>query len=421
MGAIYSQAHVVISAEAATACTDGFLPRENWTDWRVIQMSGLESASKQLYVGRRTGQSKTHAGSMRASALSQRGWTMQECYLPHRILHFAKEEIIWECNVTSVCECGNASKHEFWKGAAFSLVNRWTSPSTNVDQEHIIDITDYLHGSTTEGLCWIWERLVEQYTLRTLTVDDDKLPAISGLARFIQSRLSVGSDNYVAGIWKASLLVGLLWFVTGKPMPSRPTKWRAPSWSWASIDGGIGYFHERHQFKFEPSVSILDCSCVPSSVDDLGKVGQGWIRLRGSMVPVRMAVETTESSTPYKGHYKGFNGRPPRAYDDIVVRVQRGEGKCYEVLLDMGLEDVAHAEDCYCLEIGRTTGGTWKVGQRRSWLVLRRCRNTHEQHPGSAAYKRIGMGILDSGWDTEMDLFPQGRLREESLIEVLLL
>jgi hypothetical protein len=418
MGSIYSHAHIVISVEHASACVDGFLPNNHFGWKRTHHLSREGAPAVKVTCWSRADGWKSCAGSMRTSALSQRGWTMQECYLPHRILHFAEHEVIWECNVTSVCECGNASKHEFWKGAAFSLINRWTSPSLDVEKEYIIDIIDHLHGSTPEGLCWIWERLVEQYTQRSLTVEDDKLPAISGLARFMQSKLNVPSNGYMAGVWKASLPAGLLWFVTGKPMPSRPTKWRAPSWSWASIDGGIGYFHERYQFDFEPHVSIRDCSCIPSSVDKLGKVGQGWIKLRGSPVPVQLTFETSAKDTPYKGHYRGYNGRPPRAQDDMIVRAQCGEGECYEVLLDVQLQDVADADVFYCLYIGCYSGGT---GQRRSWLVLRGCVNPHEQHGGIAAYERIGMGIRDSGWDLEMELFPQGKLEKDAELEMLLL
>lgn len=113
-----------------------------------------------------------------------------------------------------------------------------------------------------------WYRIIIEYTSRELTYGEDKLPATEGLARNLANICSVG--RYLAGIWENDLALGLLWESVGLctadvdlqpwrwPPPSRgtltafsrcntllellakpPERYRAPTWSWASLDGRI--------------------------------------------------------------------------------------------------------------------------------------------------------------------------------------
>ena len=82
-----------------------------------------------------------------------------------------------------------------------------------------------------------WNRIVQDYCKRPLTKEEDKLIAISGIAKVFQSRML--DDAYVAGLWYNSFPLGPLWKVSDPDSITRPASYRAPSWSWASIDGGI--------------------------------------------------------------------------------------------------------------------------------------------------------------------------------------
>lgn len=53
-----------------------------------------------------------------------------------------------------------------------------------------------------------WHEMAEDYSRCLLTVCDDKLPAISGLAAALQPLL--GSES-VAGLWRRILWIDLLW------------------------------------------------------------------------------------------------------------------------------------------------------------------------------------------------------------------
>jgi hypothetical protein len=130
----------------------------------------------------------------------------------------------------------------------------------------------------------------------------DKLPAISGIANQIQPMRKTG---YLAGLWQDTLLHDLLWttFPTSQGK-SRANPWRAPSWSWASIDNAICYDF-RYQFRsklrletklaLDFTVKILEANCELAGPDPVGEVTSGFIRLYGSVVQVSLKRDIQEN------------------------------------------------------------------------------------------------------------------------------
>src|SRR5204862_4160395 len=137
-----------------------------------------------------------------------------------------------------------------------------------------------------------WIRLVEEYSARDLTRDQDKLPAMAGLARKIAAW---SGDTYLAGLWRSSLLKSLSWQVfvdepdhlcndpehdAQLPSPTKskvvaPSSYRAPSWSWAAFDARVKY-----QYAFEgPVAQVLGCEVIPARSDPFGRLQSGWIKL----------------------------------------------------------------------------------------------------------------------------------------------
>jgi hypothetical protein len=58
-----------------------------------------------------------------------------------------------------------------------------------------------------------------------------------GIAQSIKQQYT--HDEYVAGMWKKHLLNQLLWMTYTNLKKARPQKYRAPSWSWASVIGKL--------------------------------------------------------------------------------------------------------------------------------------------------------------------------------------
>lgn len=101
-----------------------------------------------------------------------------------------------------------------------------------------LPLTSWANSEKVDDLPSLWRRLVGNYTSRRLTMPDDKLPAISGLAGMFQI---LHDGEYLAGIWKHELHSGLLWkrsFRQDGPLVLSES-YLAPSWSRASLDGEI--------------------------------------------------------------------------------------------------------------------------------------------------------------------------------------
>ncbi|RDW62449.1 hypothetical protein BP6252_11882 [Coleophoma cylindrospora] len=136
-----------------------------------------------------------------------------------------------------------------------------------------------------------WSEIVQSYSRRSLTFRKDKLVAISGLARILAH---VYGTNYVAGLWVKDLLRLLAWHVhTSDPSVAKnyATTYRAPSWSWASVDDAIvypdgfavplegDYADHIDDLKWPPIAKVLE-AVTTYPEDQFGEVTSGFIRLR---------------------------------------------------------------------------------------------------------------------------------------------
>ncbi|KAF2182277.1 hypothetical protein K469DRAFT_712902 [Zopfia rhizophila CBS 207.26] len=121
----------------------------------------------------------------------------------------------------------------------------------------------------------LWNDLIREYTKCALTRQSDKLIAISGLARFFHDTTR---DEYVAGLWRSRLVEHLDWRVY-KPAAKIASEYRAPSWSWASLDGPVR--PQGLSARTNMHVSILDVQVQGSSPDSMGQVLGGHIKLSG--------------------------------------------------------------------------------------------------------------------------------------------
>ncbi|KAK3369220.1 hypothetical protein B0T24DRAFT_681250 [Lasiosphaeria ovina] len=101
-----------------------------------------------------------------------------------------------------------------------------------------------LGASSDQGGCLLsgGEHVVV-YSDCKLTMPGHKLVAISGLAKDMQQRLAeigASSTTYLAGLWECGLPNSLLWHRReGHLHPAPSAVYRAPSWSWAAVDGGV--------------------------------------------------------------------------------------------------------------------------------------------------------------------------------------
>lgn len=161
--------------------------------------------------------------------LNSRGWVLQEIALPVRILHFGAEQLFWECDGL----CANETFPGGIPGGVRvpRMPRGWRRSLTG--------------ASGRREMLQLWHDVLSAYSRRRLTVESDKLFAIAGLAKYFEARthgmFGTDGDGYCAGLWKSAMPSELLWRTTFYPPRtfSRPKDYRAPSWSFASLDGPV--------------------------------------------------------------------------------------------------------------------------------------------------------------------------------------
>jgi hypothetical protein len=153
-----------------------------------------------------------------------------------------------------------------------------------------------------------WHRIVEQYSRRDLTIQSDKLPAISGVASKIEK--ATGSA-YIAGLWKDNLASDLLWSVSPEPTSKLATPiletYRAPTFSWASLSAPISYYtpDPEDQEIFTPTTTLLSSSVSLAGLDPLGAISDASIKVRGPCLSAFLSSTQKENMWEYTLLIKG--------------------------------------------------------------------------------------------------------------------
>jgi hypothetical protein len=154
--------------------------------------------------------------------------------LSPRLLHFGKNQVFWDCATTSACETFPEGLPQALDTGSNDRYWRWKLQDSS-------DLNEFLPTIVDDSLEQFWRNAIKIYTSCDLSFGQDKLIAIWGIAKFLIGALK---ETYGVGLWERNLEEQLAWRVVGCQRsggrPSeRPTPLRAPSWSWASIDGVV--------------------------------------------------------------------------------------------------------------------------------------------------------------------------------------
>lgn len=179
-----------------------------------------------------------------------------------------------------------------------------------------------------------WVRIVEDYSARDLSFQSDKLVAVSGLAKIIGqvTELQRGAtDQYCAGLWRSSLIPGLSWQVSKEGQAGRQESYRAPTWSWASIDGQVTFklWDEVKPWKYRPTMvttaSVLRIRCEPVvESDPFGALRSASLELSGPLAPVEICTVNLQDQNGRSYGLKSWvRGQNLRSYP-VVLDVPTG-------------------------------------------------------------------------------------------------
>lgn len=182
------------------------------------------------------------------------------------------------------------------------------------DHYRLINIEPPRGAIMAEDVDRAWKSMVTDYGHRQLSYPADKLIAIAALAKEYASRYGSCLGDYKAGMWVDFLPLTLTWKVLNETRAhSPPGSKRAPSWSWAAVEGAsYPDFHfseeDGEPDYLDPEIEILECEDdhhvdalllkASGEADDYARVGymyccmedyeKGWSgRFRDEVITIR--------------------------------------------------------------------------------------------------------------------------------------
>lgn len=293
MGKVYSRAFLNVSA---TLSQDGSESLFHQQGLGPILPSEIELEVDGLLQKYYVFDSNMWSDEITDAPLNHRGWVFQERVLARRVLHFGQRQMGWECNELDALEVFpkglprlNAMSFMPKSNIGMMMTAPTQRPSQTLDTKFIEQ----------------WQNLVNSYSKCKLTYSKDKLIAFSGIAKGI---MATRTDRYLAGMWASCLVYDLAWmryYADCKAFPISATSSRAPSWSWASVDGEINFPSLNGGVKAvfadiqglsDPAVEESSAIGVPSS-----------IRAKGICLPVDIEWLNEEEIARFKVMRFRFN------------------------------------------------------------------------------------------------------------------
>lgn len=207
--------------------------------------------------------------------------------------------------------------------------------------QHSISLATFqISDSVLLDFSHLWCCLIEDYSRRGLAKGSDKLIALCGLVQEAQEQTGL---RYCAGIWLDMIHTELCWVVREDESGSRAPTYRAPTWSWASIDGAVAPIasysnlmtNEKHKIRSE--IELVDSD---TTVADDGQLTSAHVVLFGRLRPgLLTAIGGSRAETAFKIAKSVGNGgevlldRPvrlpkgPKIMDSILRKEDVGKEK----------------------------------------------------------------------------------------------
>jgi len=289
MGSIYDGAWCTIAATRARDSTEGcFVAR----DPRLLRPCTYEPppdlrspklGNGPVYIVN----SSLWISNVDKAPLNSRAWVIQERLLSPRIIHFGAQQVFWECQELAACESFPAGLPE----DIIEQVPQMPTRSFNSFKRLLAPFPDVVRGAIPPPFLAYeaWCEIIAGYTKCGLTQSKDKLVAIAGIAKRLQPYLN---DAPCAGFWRKSLAHGLAWTWARGGQLYRPDTIRAPSWSWASVEGPVEFnLHKR----WNVTVEVVSCDAPTKDGSGFGEleVGNAHLTLRGQLQPVQWERQET--------------------------------------------------------------------------------------------------------------------------------
>lgn len=206
MDRIYGNSVLTLAACASTAAGEGLirpLDPDFWNDV-VVDVWHKDLIYRYKLCARYSSRSALkHWGNL---PIFRRGWCVQELLLSPRVLYFTDKLLFWRCQEEDNAESGDPG----WPHLGF------------------------LSSTDTDTLNEDWMRVAQDYGKTSVTVPEDRVYAMAGLAAWFGSRFAEAGTvtTYCAGCWEHDLARQLVWACNNPSVLQSETYPDLPSWSW---------------------------------------------------------------------------------------------------------------------------------------------------------------------------------------------
>ncbi|KAL9619841.1 MAG: hypothetical protein Q9160_005581 [Pyrenula sp. 1 TL-2023] len=136
-----------------------------------------------------------------------------------------------------------------------------------------------------------WLNIVEDYSKCGLTLCEDKLVALGGIAQKVQAE---SGDEYFAGLWRQNFEQQLCWYAISWSRAERPRDFQAPTWSWASISSQVSFGNLADAGDYEKWAYVVDAQVDLVGDDPFGQVSGGSLTVACSAMATSVAAESSE-------------------------------------------------------------------------------------------------------------------------------
>lgn len=215
------------------------------------------------------------------SLLFQRAWTLQECILSRRVVHFTTLQLVWQC---------------------WSEVRHEDSLFVRARDQSFLPISI----SSPADIRRSWGCWVNDYSRRKLSRDEDRMAALAGLTKFIQG---LNQDEPLLGLWRNDLALGLLWERGVWDGPASRRRISAfPTWTWMSLPGPAQY----PDFQLTTNEIELVQSQIRWAGEPLtSSLERAELVLRGKVLPGTLTTRGRASTESFASVYLEGTSRAP--------------------------------------------------------------------------------------------------------------
>ncbi|KAL7933037.1 heterokaryon incompatibility domain-containing protein [Trichoderma chlorosporum] len=293
MASIYKNASVTIAASTSENAAHGFLAQnlQIYCPDYQIDIPIAENTMGTVYLSVEPYEPD--------HPLDKRGWTLQEFMLSSRMLIFSDYELLWQCKEMDLRSVSRRGLE-------------YLQPLESLPWTVFENDTEPYYGNLDYDKLYLWKTIVQQYTDRKLTDPTDKLKAIMGITSELET---LWHDTNIYGLWKKWFIQLLAWYKPDVEREEKRNLERAPSWSWASLDGVIRYENISTEDATVKSLTvqsaILNCRVLRASdiaarkaktilegpdlihpVAELQKLGYGLERMKYLLLGITMKIHT---------------------------------------------------------------------------------------------------------------------------------